>query len=69
MLQMKKWIIAYKIEYLWKKIRNNRKKMKNLIEKKEPYNSPQLVRLNTMNWELWWTASQMERLWMQYAGD
>lgn len=69
MQQMKKWIIAYKIEYLWKKIRNNRRKMRNLIENKEPYNSPQLVKLNTMNWELWWTASQMERLWMQYASD
>lgn len=68
-MQMKKWFLAYKIEYLWKQIRRNRKKMGNLIKQREPYNSPRLVRLNAKNWELWWTAHQMERLWSQLSID
>lgn len=69
MLQMKKWFLAYKIEYLWKKIRRNRKKMAALLNRREPYSSPQLVRLNQENWELWWSARQMEQRWIQLPAE
>lgn len=69
MLQMKKMFLVYKIEYQWKKIRRNRNKMEVLIKRREPYSSPRLVRLNTKNWELWWSARQMERLWSQLTAE
>ncbi|MBE6907935.1 hypothetical protein [Marasmitruncus massiliensis] len=65
MLQMKKWVLAFKIEYLWKRIQCNRKRMELLIRQHVPYSSPKLVRLDERNREFGWRARQMEKLWMQ----
>ncbi len=69
MLQMKKWFLALKIEYLWKRIQYNRKRMEILVDHQVPYSSPKLVRLDEKNREFGWRARQMEKLWIQMPLD
>lgn len=63
MQQMKKWILAMKIEFFWSKIKQNRKKMEGLIKQRVPYSSPELVVLDLKNRELWWQTRLMEQRW------
>ncbi len=63
---MKKWelrVLAWRMEWIWKQIQRNRKKMNRLIEKRLPYTNSRLVALDIRNR---WLACQHQALDCEY---
>ena len=60
------WILKYlslKIEWKWRRILRNRRRMASLVQKGEPYTSRHLVKLDTTTSKLGFEARDMEELY------
>ena len=68
MRKLRMWMLALKIEQNWKQIAKNRRRMENLLSKREPYTSPQLVELDRDTARLGYEARRLEARYRSLAG-
>ena len=64
MRNFKMWLIARKIERNWKKIGRNRQEMAALLDRREPYSSEHLVRLDVQNIRLGDEARMLQEAYL-----
>lgn len=69
MKNLELFLLAFRIERRWQRIKRNRQRMNKLLMQKEPYTSPRLVWLDQNTAELGFSAKALEKRYLEISAE